>query len=111
MKSKLSTNQHEIHKEPGWHLQYSDEATGWLSKGCWFSLWWLEIGPLSKMPPLAVGPPHFLFSGYWELFSLGVKWVGHEADPQNRISMGRALVVLRHVGLTGPLCPLPRPES
>jgi hypothetical protein len=31
--------------------------------------------------------------------------------PKNRISMGRALAVLRHVGLTGPLCPLPRPTS
>jgi hypothetical protein len=30
---KLSTNQHEIDKEPGWHVQYSDEATGWLPKG------------------------------------------------------------------------------
>jgi len=76
MKCELSNNQDEIHKLPGWHVQHNDKATGQMSD----SSWWSKIGLFSKMSLPTLGPPSFLFAGYWGAVSLGVKWPGHEAD-------------------------------
>ena len=80
MKCELSNNQDEIHKLPGWHVQRNDKATGQTFNRSWFSSWWSKIGLFSKISPLTLGPPNFLFAGYWGADSPGVKWPEHEAD-------------------------------
>jgi len=46
-----------------------------------FNSWYgPEIISSPKCPYQLQGPHKFMFTGYWELFSCGMKQLGHEAD-------------------------------